>query len=129
MRLHFHEWLAAVLIFHTYGYLSLIEQYEFKVQVRKQTLLKRILPADILALVMDHSLTFGKVQCPDLLSYSPDFSEWFFCEVKGPRDRLKESQSRFFQELARVSGKEIRIVRFRIPTSLSTGFSEWLSRR
>jgi hypothetical protein len=30
MRYHFHEWLAAVLIFHTYGYLSLIEQYEFK---------------------------------------------------------------------------------------------------
>src|SRR6266481_4098460 len=35
MRLHFHEWLAAVLIFHTYGYLSLIEQYEFKAQKRK----------------------------------------------------------------------------------------------
>ncbi len=126
MRLHFHEWLAAVLIFHTYGYLSLIEQYEFKIQERKQKLLEHILPIDVLTLVMNHSLKFGKVQCPDLLSYSPDFSDWFFCEVKGPQDRLRESQIRFFEELAIVSGKEIRIVRFRISASASTGSSRQL---
>ncbi len=119
MRLHFHEWLAAVLLFHTYGYLSLVEQYEFKAQERKQTLLKRILPPDVLALVMDHSKNFGRVQCPDLLVYSPDFSNWFFCEVKGPRDRLREPQIRFFEELARVSGKEIRVVRFQFPEAQS----------
>jgi hypothetical protein len=45
MRYHFHEWLAAVLIFHTYGYLSLIEQYEFKAaHERKQAVMKLLLP-------------------------------------------------------------------------------------
>ena len=115
MRLHFHEWLAAVLLYHSYGYLSLVEQYEFKIQERKQQVIKRLLPSEVYNLVTDHSLSFGKVQCPDLLVYSQDLSDWFFCEVKGPRDRLRESQTRFFEELARVSNKEIRVVRFRTP--------------
>lgn len=112
MKNHFFEWLAAVLIFHTYGYLSLIEQYEFVVHARKREIIKRILSPDVFTLVTNHKLAFGGVQCPDLLAYSPDYSDWFFCEVKGPHDRLQENQSRLFEELARVSGKAIRVVRF-----------------
>jgi hypothetical protein len=112
MRFHFYEWLAAVLIFHTYGYLSLIEQYEFKLHVRKRAVAKRILPPEVFALVTDHRQCFGGVQCLDLLSYSPDYSDWFFCEVKGPRDELKKAPLRFFEELAQVSGKPIRVMRF-----------------
>jgi hypothetical protein len=113
MRNHFHEWLAAVLIFHTYGYWSLIEQYEFKPHVRKRAIVERILPPDVFMLVTNHRKNFGGVQCPDLFAYAPDNSDWFFCEVKSPRDRLHDSQARFFEELARVSGKEIRVVHFR----------------
>ncbi|MBI5943183.1 MAG: VRR-NUC domain-containing protein [Chloroflexi bacterium] len=112
MRLHFHEWLAAVLLFQSYGYLSLVEQYEFKAQQRKQAVIKRLLPSNVFELVTNHNDAFGKVQCPDLLCFSPDYSDWFFCEVKGPRDRLRESQIRFFDELERVSGKKIRVIRF-----------------
>jgi hypothetical protein len=101
-------------IFQTHGYLSLIEQYEFKkAHERKQTVIKGLLPPKVLTSVTVHKHCFGGVQCPDLLTYSPDYSDWFFCEVKGPRDRLQESQSQFFEELARVSGKQIRVVRFR----------------
>jgi hypothetical protein len=113
MKNHFFEWLAAVVIFHTYGYLSLIEHYEFKVQARKREIAERLLPPEVFKLVTDHNRTFRGVRCPDLLAYSPDCSDWFFCEVKGPRDRLQENQSRFFAELARVSGKAIRVARFR----------------
>lgn len=121
MRYHFHEWLAAVLIFHAYGYLSLIEQYEFKAHKRKQAVAKCLLPPEVFTLVTDHKRCFSGVQCPDLLCYSRDCSDWFFCEVKGPRDRLRESQLRFFGELKRVSGKEIRVVRFsRTQSRLST---------
>jgi hypothetical protein len=93
--------------------LSLVEHYEFKVQVRKREVAKRLLPPEVFTLVTDHKQTFRGVRCPDLLAYSPDFSDWFFCEVKGPRDRLRENQSRLFEELARVSGKAIRVMRFR----------------
>jgi hypothetical protein len=52
-------------------------------------------------------------QCPDLLVYTPDRSEWFFCEVKGPQDKLRGKQIDFFQELERVSGKRIKVVNFK----------------
>ena len=116
MRFHFFEWLAAVLIFHSYGYSSLIEQYEFKkAHKRKQDALKHLLPCEVFRFVTDRKERFerfGGAQCPDLLSYSPDYSDWFFCEVKGPGDKLQESPSRLFDELARISGKPIRMMYF-----------------
>jgi hypothetical protein len=112
MRQHFHEWLAAVLIFHTYGYLSLIEQYEFKKHKRKQAVAKPLLGDEVFKFVTDHKERFDGVQCPDLLSYSPDYSDWFFCEVKGPGDDFQASQLRFFEELAQISGKRIRVMCF-----------------
>ncbi|HET9401552.1 MAG TPA: VRR-NUC domain-containing protein [Candidatus Acidoferrales bacterium] len=114
MRYHFHEWLAAVLIFHTYGYLSLIEQYEFKVQARKREVIKCTLPPAVFNFVTDHKQKFQGVQCPDLFVYAPDCSDWFFCEVKGPTDDISKTQELFFDELAEVSGgKAVRIIRFR----------------
>ena len=114
MRYHFHEWLAVVFIYHSFGYFSLVEQHEFKILVRKQATLKRILSPNVLELVLNHSSSFGKVQCPDLFCYSPDFSDcFFFCEVKGPKDKIREPQARFFEEFTRLSGKGIRLIRFR----------------
>ena len=34
----------------------------------------------------------GRAQAPDLLMYAEDLSDWFFCEAKGPRDRLRTSR-------------------------------------
>jgi len=114
MRYHFCEWLAAVLIFHTYGYLSLVEQYEFKSHERKRKVAKCILPDEVFALVTDRKQrVIGEGACPDLLSYSPDYSDWFFCEAKRPVDKLQESQLRHFEKLARISGKQIRVMRFK----------------
>jgi hypothetical protein len=115
----FHEWLAAVLIFHAFGYLSLAEQYEFKVQRRKRTILRELLPEDTFLLVTDHAQRFGRVQGPDLFAYSPDRSDWFFCEVKGPRDRLRDVQIAYFEELVAATGKDIRVVRFKTPKVFS----------
>lgn len=39
-----------------------------------------------------------------------DFSDWFFCEVKGPRDRLAPEQKHKFEALATVSGKPVRLL-------------------
>jgi len=109
---HFYEWLAAVLIYHSFGYLSLIEKYEFKTHPQKQQILRRLAPRQVVDFIL-HRKGYGRVQCPDLLVYLPDYSDWFFCEVKGPRDKLREDQVNLFNALAEISGKDIRLVEFR----------------
>ena len=47
-----------------------------------------------------------------MLVYQPDLSDWYFCEVKGPTDRLRPEQEEYFEALSQVSGKEIKILRF-----------------
>ena len=52
------------------------------------------------------------VQCPDLLVYHPDLSDWFFCEVKGPRDSLRPEQIELFREMEHTTGKDVYVVNF-----------------
>jgi hypothetical protein len=63
-------------------------------------------------LIVDHP-EFGTTQPPDLLMCAPDRSDYFFCEVKGPGDRLRSAQRAFFDALSEVSGKPIHMVRLR----------------
>lgn len=116
MRIHYHEWFAAVLLYHTTGLLSLIEAYAYKSHPRKQKILETLVTGKVLDFIKSRGIS-SITQCPDLLVYSADYSDWFFCEVKGPRDRLRESQVHFFEELSHISGKEIRIVQFQNSTS------------
>lgn len=109
---HFYEWLAAILIYHSTGYLSLIEQYQFKNHKRKQTVLKKINSSLLNELIAgQHQL---HVQFPDLLVYSPDFTDWFFCEVKGGTDALSDAQERAFQTLAELSHQPVYLIEFHL---------------
>lgn len=108
---HLVEWLGAIILYHLTGYESLVSKYEFHKHTRKQEILNRLLPKPVLGLIRDHP-RYGATQCPDLLAYSPDYTDWFFCEVKGPGDRLGERQRLYFEELALVSQKPIRVLRF-----------------
>jgi hypothetical protein len=59
---------------------------------------------------------FGRRQAPDLLVYAPDLSEFYFCEVKGPKDRLRPVQIEYFRAMAKAAGgKEVVI----LPVELS----------
>jgi hypothetical protein len=109
---HFVEWLAAILLYHTTGYLSLVSKYEFAKHRRKQEIVEKVLPVDLLTILRDRT-EHGHVQGPDLLLYARDFSDWFFCEVKGPGDRLRPVQKRKFEALAMASGKPVRLLHFR----------------
>ena len=111
-RYHFFEWLAAILLYNCTGYLSLVEQYEFRRHARKQRILRKLLSSSVLELIYDRQ-AYKKTQCPDLLVYAPDMSDWFFCEVKGPQDRLQSVQKEYFEALAKLSEVDIRIIRFR----------------
>lgn len=110
---HFYEWLAAVLIYQSFGYLSLVESYQFKAHPRKLTILQKYLTPKVYDLVTDHTGSYGNVQCPDLFVYSPYSSDWFFCEVKGPHDQLRKSQLKFFWALSEASQKTIRVIYFK----------------
>lgn len=110
---HFYEWLAAILIHHSIGYLSLVEKYQYTAEKhkRKEWVLKQ-LNSPTLSKALEYQGDYGYVQCPDLLVYERDFSDWYFCEVKGGRDKLTVKQERHFQALADLTKKPVRLVEF-----------------
>ena len=107
-RYHFFEWLGAVVLFNTTGYRSLVEKYEFGEHSRKVSIIQGMVPPDVLAVMHKPG-----VQCPDLFVYRPDGSDWFFCEVKGKRDRLRAEQRQYFESLSEISGRAVRLLEFR----------------
>jgi hypothetical protein len=46
--------------------------------------------------------------------YAEDRSDSFFCEVKGPRDRLRDEQRLKFELLAEMTSKPVRLLEFRL---------------
>jgi hypothetical protein len=105
---HFFEWLAAIVIYNTTGYLSLVEKYRCKNHPRKQKILHKLFSDEIVA-----KICRGGVQNPDLLCYRQDFKDCFFCEVKGLRDRIRLVQKERFRELEQLTGKEIYLIEFK----------------
>lgn len=108
---HYYEWLAAILIYHTTGYLSLVETYAYKSHARKRQVLETLVTGEVLDFIASKGIQ-SVIQCPDILVYAPGGIDWFFCEVKGPRDKLRVKQLEFFDELTQVTGREIKVVRF-----------------
>lgn len=103
---HFYEWLAAVSLYETTGWLSLIEKYQFAHE-RKRHVLDRLGADGLLSFFAGQKDEFGNLQAPDLLVYAPDFSKYFFCEVKGPTDALRPEQVRYFQALRSAASRPI----------------------
>ena len=108
---HFFEWLGAIQIYKDLNYLCLIEKYQFKKHVSKYEIFRNIVPDEVFALV-DRKNSGGR-QFPDLFAYSPDKTDWFFCEVKGNKDRFSPGQAAFFDKLQIISNKQIQWIKFR----------------
>jgi hypothetical protein len=104
---HFFEWLGAVVLYEATGYLSLIEKYETKSHPRKLDVFRSSVSPD----VFDHVLN-NRTGVPDLFAYKADYSDWFFCEIKGGRDTLRDHQVARFREIASISGKQVAILCF-----------------
>lgn len=107
---HFYEWMAAIHLYENQGHYSLVEKYQYGNHKRKQSIMQK-LNFDDLRKVMDYQRLKNKEQSPDLLVYKPDFSDWFFCEVNGGTDRLREVQERHFEILSALSGKPIYLIK------------------
>jgi hypothetical protein len=110
--IHFYEWLAAIVLHHATGYLSLVEKYEFATHRRKQQIVAQLLPRPVQDALRERNQ--GRAQAPDLLMYAEDLSDWFFCEAKGPRDRLRDEQVRKFGMLADMTSNPVRLIEFRL---------------
>jgi len=102
---HFFEWLAAIHIYHSIGWLSLVEKYRCVNHPRKMTLYGEFFPGEW----QDRLEDFGP-QMPDLLVYREDRSDFLLCEVKGRTDRLRPEQIEFFEAIAEVTGKPVYTV-------------------
>ncbi len=109
---HFYEWAAAIHLYEDKGYYSLIEKYQYKNHKHKQSVMQK-LDFDNLRKAMEYQRLKNKEQSPDLLVYRPDFSDWFFCEVKGGTDKLRKEQESHFEILSALSGKPIYLIKIK----------------
>ena len=105
----FWEFLAAIILHHTTGYRSLWSRYPHVEPPVKQQVVERLSLFPIVTDRGDH----GGTQVPDLLMYAEDYSDWFFCEVKGHRDDLSSKQVSKFEDLADATGKSVRLLNFK----------------
>jgi hypothetical protein len=53
MGYHFYEWLAAIILHHATGYHALVAKYQFGKHVRKEAILEKLLPPQMLQLLRD----------------------------------------------------------------------------
>ena len=102
---HFYEWLAAVLLRESTGYLCLIEKYTSLAHERKRKLLHRIVGSEVFDWIWEHD-----AWAPDLFVYSLDFSDWFFCEVEGNKDKLRIPQLKQFHQLYQKTGRKVCVL-------------------
>jgi hypothetical protein len=117
---HFFEWMAAIAVFEWTGYRVLVKKYHLRRHERKVEIFRRLVPERVYRLFAQPR-RFGKTQGPDLFVYNRN-RDWFFCEVKGPRDRLRPGQRAFFSALEAASGRPVRLIRFvSLPDSRGRG--------
>jgi hypothetical protein len=107
---HYFEWAAARHLHRATGFNALVCKYEFAKHRSKGAIVERLFTPTVTRVLRDRQ-THGRAQAPDLLMYAPDLSSFFFCEVKGPSDRIRAEQLRRFDALARVTRQPVHILR------------------
>jgi hypothetical protein len=94
------------------GYDALVAHYQFRKHARKWETAERLVGASAWRSMLELGTT-NRCQVPDLLMYADNHSDWFFCEVKGPNDRLRPRQREFFDSIARITHKPIYVLTLR----------------
>lgn len=107
---HFVEWFAALALYKEFGLLSLIGKYECPSHEHKREIIKKFMSDEEIDFITRPKEPFGSTQCPDLFLYKEDFSDFCFCEVKGPGDSLKPNQAEYFKVIKKMFGKPIYLL-------------------
>jgi len=111
---HFFEWLSAILLYEATGYRSLVEGYTAKTHPDKRRQLERVVGPEIF-----QELDKRQSGQPDLFVYRMETKSWFFCEVKGPGDRMRKNQKEWIEYFSGylqgrgITGKRTRELRLR----------------
>lgn len=110
---HFIEWLGAAVLHLATRYHALVGKYEFPAKhLKKGEVVKSLpIPKNVREILEDRA---KGAQCPDLLMFAPDLSDWFFCEIKGPGDKLRTNQLLVFERLAAASGKPVFLLKLKV---------------
>lgn len=104
---HFLQWYAAIKMFEVLGYYSLNEKYESPEHAAKHGMLRKLVSEEAFHFIVNPHPVYGAGLCPELLLYKPDFSDWCFCTVLGPKDTIQYEQARYWQQLIAITGKKI----------------------
>lgn len=104
----FYEWLSAVTIYNTTGYVSLVEKYDMASHRRKYMKFKEIIAENVFDYIV--SRKEKGTQPPDLFCYDELSKDWFFVEVKGKNDRLSPEQITYFTNIEKLSKRQVRIM-------------------
>jgi len=104
-KYHFFEWLSSVLLYESTGYVSLMEKYCAKSHPKKIDLFSELVPREVFEFLM--SAPSGQL---DLFSFHPQTKEWFFSEVKGGRDTLKDNQASMHDQIEAMTDRRVRII-------------------
>ncbi len=104
---HFGEWFTA-LHFWKKGYNVLIEKYAFRKHKKAFSTAVEVVGKDGMDFLARQARSVA--QPPDLLVFDPDAKFYFFAEVKRERDRLREKQRRFFEEIEKRLGCQVVVV-------------------
>jgi hypothetical protein len=104
-KYHFFEWLSSVLLYESTGFVSLLEKYSSKRHDRKLRLFSKFVPSEVFDFLIN-----APSGHPDLFCFHPQTGEWFFSEVKGAQDILRENQISMHEQLKMMTGKKVRII-------------------
>lgn len=102
---HFFEWLSAVMFYEATGYLSLLENYTAKNHLSKIEKFKEVVSHDVFEFSINNQSGL-----PDLFCFLPNTEDYFFCEVKGGRDRMRSNQDIKIKELEVLTGKNVWVI-------------------
>jgi hypothetical protein len=105
-KYHFFEWLSAVLLFEATGYLSLVESYTSATHPMKLSRFREVVGEDVF-----HWARANESGQPDLFVYRPRSDDWFFCEVKGGHDRIRDNQKKWIEDFCAVDKyRKVRVI-------------------
>ena len=115
---HFFEWFTAIHLFHSGGYLSLIEKAQFGVRHPRKNGVLRVVVGDVVLKELHALSDRHGAQWPDLFVYHGHSKEFWFAEVKGPGDTLSESQAAVNRSIEAELGIPVHQYLVRYPSGL-----------
>ena len=107
----FVESLTIIFLYNATGYIPILGNYGLQTQPHKNAIVKELVSNETWGLVTYKG--GSQPMPPDVFVYAPDKSDFFFCEVKGPSDRLRAPQVKYFQQIQETSGKLVYTVKYR----------------